>query len=122
MSSTLIWLLLILIVIIFLIWLCRCRSCGSTTTPEVLKPLKGRDDAKPVTLEKPEGEPDDLKKISGIGPKLEQTLNELGIFHFHQIADFTDENIAWIDENLKFKGRIKRDNWVAKARELAKGG
>ncbi len=64
---------------------------------------------------------DDLKKISGVGPKLEGVLNDLGFYHFDQIAAWTPEQIAWVDARLKFKGRIERDNWVAQATELAKG-
>ncbi|MCG3266502.1 NADH-quinone oxidoreductase subunit NuoE [Yoonia sp. I 8.24] len=63
---------------------------------------------------------DDLKKISGVGPKLEGVLNDLGFWHFDQIADWTDAQVAWVDSRLKFKGRIIRDNWMAQAKELAK--
>ena len=66
---------------------------------------------------------DDLKKIKGIGPKLEETLNEMGVFHFHQIAAWTPAEAAWVDEHLEgFKGRVSRDDWVAQARVLAEGG
>lgn len=63
---------------------------------------------------------DDLKKISGVGPKLEGVLNDLGFWHFDQIAKWTDAEIAWVDSRLKFKGRIVRDNWMAQAAELEK--
>ena len=64
---------------------------------------------------------DDLKKISGVGPKLEKLLNELGYYHFDQVGDWTADEVAWVDQNLKgFKGRVSRDNWVAQARDLAK--
>lgn len=63
---------------------------------------------------------DDLKRIKGVGPKLEQELHALGYFHFHQIASWTDENVAWIDENLSgVRGSASRDNWVAQAKALA---
>ena len=68
----------------------------------------------------PQGTADDLKRISGVGPKLEQTLNSLGIWHFEQVAKLTKKDIAWVDERLRFKGRIERDDWVGQARELAK--
>ena len=69
------------------------------------------------------GQPDDLKKIKGVGPKLEKLLHSLGFFHFDQVAAWTEEEIAWVDENLEgFKGRVTRDNWVAQARELADQG
>ncbi|WP_120500796.1 NADH-quinone oxidoreductase subunit NuoE [Roseovarius sp. EL26] len=64
---------------------------------------------------------DDLKKISGVGPKLEQTLNELGFYHYDQIAKWSEAEIAWVDARLKFKGRIERDDWISQATDLAKG-
>lgn len=67
------------------------------------------------------GVADDLKKISGVGPKIEGILNELGIYHFDQIAAWTPENVDWVDGYLKFKGRIARDNWIEQAAELAAG-
>lgn len=68
------------------------------------------------------GGADDLKRISGVGPKLEQTLNELGFYHFDQVAKWGASEIAWVDSRLRFKGRILRDNWVAQAKILAEGG
>lgn len=68
-----------------------------------------------------EGGADDLKKISGVGPKLEELLNSLGFYHYDQIAAWTAAEIAWVDNRLKFKGRIERDDWMAQAAELAKG-
>lgn len=77
----------------------------------------------PATLDKPrESGSDDLKLIGGVGPKLEQQLNALGIWHFEQISGWGDSEIGWIDSRLKFKGRIKRDNWVEQAKILADGG
>ena len=67
--------------------------------------------------------PDDLKRIKGIGPKLEKLCNSLGFYHFDQIAAWSDEEIAWVDQNLEgFKGRVVRDTWVAQAKELAREG
>jgi len=74
----------------------------------------------PERLEAPQGDKDDLKKISGVGPKLEALLNEMGFWHFRQIAAWGPAEIAWVDARLKFKGRIERDDWVAQATELAK--
>ncbi|MGI9488308.1 MAG: hypothetical protein ACR2RF_20995 [Geminicoccaceae bacterium] len=67
------------------------------------------------------GVADDLKKISGVGPKLEKTLNGLGIYHFAQIAAFTPDNVAWVDRHLRFKGRIEREKWIDQAKTLAAG-
>ena len=76
---------------------------------------------KPTTLSAPRGgAPDDLKLIKGIGPKLEALCNRLGFWHFDQIANWSAEEIAWVDVNLEaFKGRVTRDDWVAQARVLA---
>ena len=69
------------------------------------------------------GKADDLKLIKGVGPKLEALCNRLGFYHFDQIAAWTPEEVAWVDENLEgFKGRVSRDDWVAQARILAAGG
>lgn len=78
---------------------------------------------KPEPLTEPRGgKADDLKLISGVGPKLERTLNGLGIYHFAQIADFSRENVAWVDRHLRFKGRIDREKWIEQAKVLAEGG
>ncbi len=76
---------------------------------------------RPTGLHEPLGEADDLKLISGVGPKLEGLLNELGIFHYSQIAAFSPENINWVDGYLSFKGRIKRDDWLGQASSLMVG-
>lgn len=69
------------------------------------------------------GEPDDLKKIKGVGNKLEGLLNSLGVSRFDQIAAWDEREIAEVDQYLEnFRGRIKRDDWVAQAKILAAGG
>jgi predicted flap endonuclease-1-like 5' DNA nuclease len=86
--------------------------------PPPAEPVQG---TPPPPLPGPEGEPDDLKKINGIGPGIEKTLHELGIYHFRQIAQFTPDNVAWIDQRLRFRGRIAREDWIGQARRLAGG-
>ena len=83
----------------------------------------------PVAMSRPvglaaarEGGADDLKMITGVGPKIEMVLNDLGIFHFSQIAGWSAAEVAWVDDYLKFRGRITRDNWIAQADALATGG
>jgi len=66
-----------------------------------------------------EGGPDDLKRISGVGPKLESLLHASGVFHFDQVAAWTAEEIAYMDDKLSFKGRIERDGWIEQAAKLA---
>jgi len=65
---------------------------------------------------------DDLKRIKGIGAVLEETLNDLGVFQFTQIADWDLDNVIWVDSFLSFPGRIEREDWIAQARTLASGG
>ena len=77
---------------------------------------------RPEAFDAATGEPDELKRIKGIGPKKEQALNELGIYTFAQIAVWTPENVAWVEGSLSFPGRIQRENWIAQAIELAQGG
>ncbi|MBM7067759.1 NADH-quinone oxidoreductase subunit E [Actibacterium sp. 188UL27-1] len=78
---------------------------------------------KPAALDGPrDGSADDLKKIKGVGPKLEKLLNTLGFFHFDQIAAWSEGEVAWVDENLEgFRGRVSRDDWVSQATILATG-
>ncbi|TYC58586.1 NADH-quinone oxidoreductase subunit NuoE [Rhodobacterales bacterium] len=80
------------------------------------------DEKQPELLtEARDGKKDDLKKLKGVGPKLESTLNDLGFFHFDQVASWGPEEIAWVDSRLTFKGRIERDGWVEQAKLLAAG-
>ena len=80
--------------------------------------------AKPEMLSAPrDGRGDDLQSISGVGPKLEALLHRLGVFHFAQIAAWSDDNLRWVDQHLEgFKGRAGRDRWIEQARVLAAGG
>lgn len=68
-----------------------------------------------------DGKPDKLQMISGVGPKLEKTLHGLGFFHFDQIAEWTTDQVGWVDDHLRYKGRIERDEWIAQAKLLAEG-
>ncbi len=75
----------------------------------------------PKALKAAKGNADDLTVLNGVGPKLAQTLNEFGIFHLDQIAKWTDQNVAWMDENLPgVKGRASKNGWVAQAAEIVK--
>ena len=67
---------------------------------------------------KPKGASDDLKLIQGVTPELEKKLNKLNLIKFEQIANLTDDEIAWLDEELKLGGVIEHDDWSAKAVEL----
>ncbi len=69
-------------------------------------------------LAEPQGEKDDLKKIRGITKTQEKKLNERGIFHFWQVAAFTQDNLDEIDRMLHGNGQIAKGDWVDQAREL----
>lgn len=67
------------------------------------------------------GKPDNLQRLSGVGPKNEKILHSLGIFHFDQIANWSAAEVNWVDDHLKFSGRIRREEWTNQARLLADG-
>lgn len=80
------------------------------------------DDLASPFLAAPQGEIDDFRRLKGVGPKLNALLGELGVYHYHQIAAWTDGHVAIVDERLgSFKGRIERDRWREQARLLAEG-
>lgn len=95
--------------------------------PDASSPSKAATDAQDVVGTQPEslegprgGVADDLKRIKGVGPKLEKLCNSMGFYHFEQIANWTASDVAWVDENLEgFKGRVSRDEWVKQAKTLA---
>lgn len=98
----------------------RPLRSGEKTKPAAAVAKLADKKSGPVRLEKPEGEADDLKQISGVGPKLEKTLNSLGFWHFSQIAKWSRKDVAIVDDELSFKGRIERDEWIKQAKLLAK--
>jgi len=69
-------------------------------------------------IDAPRGEADDLKRINGITVKLEQKLNDAGVFHFWQIADLDAETLGLLDRHLKLKGQIEKEEWVPQAKKL----
>lgn len=69
-----------------------------------------------------EDQKEDLKKISGVGPKLEATLNSLGIFTFAQVSKMTDKEYELVDSLMdSFQGRAKRDDWAGQAKQIMSG-
>ncbi|MEP6567436.1 MAG: NAD(P)H-dependent oxidoreductase subunit E, partial [Mesorhizobium sp.] len=92
----------------------------STATAKPAKPSL-EDKNRPAGIEKP-ALVDDLKLISGVGPKIEGILHTLGIFTFAQVASWKKAEREWVDGYLAFHGRIDRDDWVKQAKALAKGG
>ncbi|MDF2389090.1 NADH-quinone oxidoreductase subunit E [Nostoc ellipsosporum NOK] len=87
------------------------------------KPAKPslEDKNRPAGIDRPAAV-DDLKLISGVGPKIEGVLHTLGIFTFAQVASWKKAEREWVDGYLSFHGRIDRDDWVKQAKALAKGG
>lgn len=76
----------------------------------------GLDQQRPPDLPAPRnGKADDLRKIKGIGPKTESTLNDLGIYHLDQIAAWTQAHVDWLEGRIAVKGRIRREQWVEQA-------
>jgi len=69
-------------------------------------------------IESPRGEPDDLKLIDAISPRIEQALNDVGLFHFWQIADLDETNVASLDAHLKLAENETSANWIAPAKAL----
>ncbi|MET3854335.1 NADH-quinone oxidoreductase subunit E [Rhizobium sp. OAE497] len=96
------------------------KPAKAAAAPAAAKPSL-EDKNRPAGIAKPAA-PDDLKLISGVGPKIEGILNELGIFTFAQVAAWKKAEREWVDGYLNFKGRIERDDWVKQAKALAKGG
>ena len=76
---------------------------------------------KPETITIAIEDRDDLKRIKGIGPKNEDALNELGIYTFKQIAEWTPSNVDWVEDFMSFPGRIEREDWIGQAKLLASG-
>ena len=94
---------------------------GKAEKPKAAKAAKADDAAPAALFTAPAGEPDDLKKISGVGPVLEKKLNALGITKYAQVAAFTEDDVSRVDDALSFKGRIGREDWIGQAKALAEG-
>ncbi len=84
--------------------------------------LEISDDWKPMLFSEAPAQIDDLKQIKGVGQVLEGTLQSLGVYQFKQVAEWTDEHVAWMDNFLSFTGRIDREDWRSQAKTLAEGG
>ncbi|MEN5246904.1 NADH-quinone oxidoreductase subunit E [Brucella pseudintermedia] len=97
------------------------NAAEKAASVEAKQEYKLDDKNRPVAMERPEVV-DDLKLISGVGPKIEATLHELGIFTYKQVAAWKKAEREWVDGYLSFHGRIEREDWVKQAKALAKGG
>ena len=93
----------------------RVRTSTGEATPE-----RG---AKPPVLEAArDGKPDNLTLIDGVGNAIERKLFRLGIYHFDQVAAWSDEETVWVGDRIGFPGRAERENWREEARVLGEGG
>ncbi len=98
--------------------LARVTPLASGQSEAAARP-KGPEGEKPELIEEArDGVADDLKLISGIGPKLEQKLNSIGIWHYDQIASWSQSNVDWVNAAISFRGRIERERWVPQAKQL----
>jgi predicted flap endonuclease-1-like 5' DNA nuclease len=96
---------------------------AATVAPATAQPApqapKAPEGEKPELLDQPRnGRGDDLKLISGIGPKVEQKLNSIGVWHYAQISAWSQRHIDWVNAAISFAGRIERENWVTQATQL----
>ena len=91
--------------------------------PAAAAPAAAPAEASPLLHAAPkDGKADELELIWGVGPKLRELLNKMGVWHFDQVASWTEKEIRWVDARLEdFKGRIERDDWIEQAKKLASG-
>lgn len=92
------------------------------TAARVVAPPPSRRAKPPVLPAARNGAPDDLTLIEGVSLLQQTTMYSLGVFHFDQIAAWSEENVAWVDQYLRLQGRIGEEEWVEQAHELAAHG
>lgn len=85
-------------------------------------PTASRRAKPPVLPAARNGAPDDLTLIESVSLLQQTTFYSLGIFHFDQIAAWSEENIAWVDQYLRLQGRIGEEEWIEQAADLAREG
>jgi len=116
-------------------YLCRCKrdheqtsgiseglaAAPMASSPKVEASAPVDTGVKPNFLAERPDRVDNLKRIKGVGPVLEKTLNKLGVYQFSQIAAFSSDNVKWVNNYLAFPGRIERENWVDQAKDLDAG-
>jgi predicted flap endonuclease-1-like 5' DNA nuclease len=104
------------------------RRAPSPVTPapppprdvDPINAARREDDEANLLVEAAFGEADELERINGVGPMLCELLHEIGVFYFWQVAEWSAQDVGWVDEKLMhFKGRIQRDKWVSQAQQLA---
>ena len=98
------------------------KPAAKTQKPKAEPAAEAVQPAEAPAFTRPDGEPDDLKKLPGVGPATEKKLNALGIATYAQIAAFTAAEIETVDAALNLKGKIEQDGWPSLAKELAGDG
>jgi NADH-quinone oxidoreductase subunit E len=96
----------------------KAKAAGQAKAPPAAKVEPAAPAAKP---RKASGKVDDLKKIDGIGPKVEQVLKGSGITRFKDLAEMNEKALDALDKELGLGGRVLRDDWAGQARRLAGG-
>ncbi len=91
--------------------------------PAAVAPAAAPVETAPVLHAAPkDGKADELELIWGVGPKLRELLNKMGVWHFDQVASWTEKEVRWVDARLEdFRGRIERDDWIEQSKKLASG-
>jgi predicted flap endonuclease-1-like 5' DNA nuclease len=100
----------------------RARTAGSggaALLPGRITPTVG---TRPLGLTEARGSADELGMLVGLDARSEASLNQLGIYHFWQIAEWNPENVAWMNAILGAGGRIEREQWVEQSRVLVNEG
>jgi predicted flap endonuclease-1-like 5' DNA nuclease len=98
-------------------------------TPVVVEATPAPPPAPVVAAQKPtilaaarNGAPDDFTLIETISPMQQTMLNAIGVFHFDQIAAWSEANVAWVDRYFRLRGRVAEEEWVEQAADLAREG
>ena len=99
----------------------KAEKPAKKAEPKAEAPKEEKKAAPKKAAPKAEAGADDLKELSGVGPALEKKLHAAGVTTFAQIAAWTEEDVAAMDEKLSFKGRIEREGWIEQAKEKTKG-
>lgn len=100
----------------------QAASVIEALADETPAPPKRRGTKPPVLGAPRNGAPDDFTLIEGVSLQQQSTLYSLGVFHFDQIAAWTPDHVAWVDNYLRLRGRIEEEEWLEQADELARDG
>ncbi|MDZ7841020.1 MAG: 50S ribosomal protein L21 [Gammaproteobacteria bacterium] len=94
------------------------KSAEQAPAAKADKPAKAQEESKQEAPAAKQSADEDLTRLGGVGPVMAEKLQNAGVTSLSQIAGWSEEDIARFDEELDFKGRIQRDDWVGQARKL----